>query len=118
MREERNEVICNYCKNPGHMNSNIFKFMKKKQVEENGNGTRNDVVSTVTNIVLSSIESKMEVDDEIWIRDSGGSCHYCIEDEDLYEYKTISGEKTIRNGIVMIAKKGCQVKRWNPAEKW
>jgi hypothetical protein len=44
MREERNEVICNYCKkNPVHVNSNCFKLMKKKQVEENGYGTRNAV---------------------------------------------------------------------------
>jgi hypothetical protein len=28
--------------------------MKKKQVEENGNGTRNGVAGTVTDILLSS----------------------------------------------------------------
>jgi hypothetical protein len=32
--------------------------MKKKQVEENGNGTRNGVAGTVTDIVLSSVKSK------------------------------------------------------------
>jgi hypothetical protein len=32
--------------------------MKKKQVEENGNGTRSGVAGTVTDIVLSSVESK------------------------------------------------------------
>jgi hypothetical protein len=76
MREERNEVVCNYCKKPGHVKSDCFKLMKKKQVEENGNGTRNGVADTVTDIVLSSVESKEEVDHEIWIGDSGASCHY------------------------------------------
>jgi hypothetical protein len=71
MREERNDVVCNYCKKPGHFKSNCFKLMKNKQVEENGNGTRNGVVGTVTNIVLSSVEPKEEVDHEIWIGDSG-----------------------------------------------
>jgi hypothetical protein len=49
--------------------------MKKKQVEENGNGTRNGVAGTVVDIVLSSVESKEEVDHETWIGDNGASCH-------------------------------------------
>jgi hypothetical protein len=53
MREERNEVICNYCKKPGDLKSNCIKLMKKKQVEENGNGTKNGVAGTVTDILLS-----------------------------------------------------------------
>jgi hypothetical protein len=39
--------------------------MKKKQAEENGNGTRNGVAGTVTDIVLSSVESEKEVDHKI-----------------------------------------------------
>jgi hypothetical protein len=62
MREERNELICNYCKKPGHVNSNCFKLMKKKQVEENGNGTKIGVAGTVTDIVLSSVESEKEIE--------------------------------------------------------
>jgi hypothetical protein len=45
--------------------------MKKKQVENNGNGTRNGVAGIVTDIVLSSVESEKEVDHEIWIGASG-----------------------------------------------
>jgi hypothetical protein len=105
MREERNDVVCNYCKKPGHFKSNCFKLMKNKQVEENGNGTRNGVVGTVTNIVLSSVEPKEEVDHVIWIGDSGASYHYCNDNEGLYEYKTISEEITVGNGNGTIAKK-------------
>jgi hypothetical protein len=105
MREERNEVVYNYCKKPGHVKSNCFKFMKKKQVEENGYGTRNGVAGTVTDIVLSSVESKEKVDHEIWIGDSGASCHYCNDNEGLYDYKTTSEEITVGNGNVLIAKK-------------
>jgi hypothetical protein len=79
--------------------------MKKKQVEENGNGTKNSVTGTVTDIVLSSVESKEQVDHEIWIKDNGALCYYCNDDEGLYEYKTISEEITVGNGNVMIAKK-------------
>jgi hypothetical protein len=49
--------------------------MKKKQVEEDGKDTRNGVAGTVTDIVLSSVVSKEEVDHDIWIGDSGVSCH-------------------------------------------
>jgi hypothetical protein len=115
MREERNEVICNYCKKPGHVNSDCFKFMKKNQVEENRNGT-SDVAGTVTDIVLSSVESEKEVDHEIWIGDSGASCHYCNEDEGLYKYKTISEEITVGNGNVVIAKKVGKL-RWGILQK-
>jgi hypothetical protein len=104
MNEERNELICNYCKKPGHIKSNCFELMKKKQVEESGNGTRNSVAGTVTDIVLSSVESKEKGDHEIWIGDNGASCHSCNDNEALYEYKTISEEITVGNGNVMIAK--------------
>jgi hypothetical protein len=104
MREESNEIICNYCKKPGKMKSNCFKLMKKKQVEENGSGNRNGVVGTVTDIVLSSAESEKEVDHEIWIN-SGALCHYCNEDEGLYKYKTFSERMTVGNCNGMIAKK-------------
>jgi hypothetical protein len=77
-------------------------LIKRKHVEENGNSTRNSVAGTVTDIALSSVESKEEVYHEIWIGDSGALCHYCNQDEGLYEYKTISEEI---NGNVMIAKK-------------
>jgi hypothetical protein len=89
MREERNEVVCNYCKKPGHVKFNCFKLMKKKQVEENGNGTRDDVVGIVTEIVLSSFESEKELDYEICIGDSSALWHYCNDNEGLYKYKTI-----------------------------
>jgi hypothetical protein len=85
--------------------SNYFNFLKKKQVEENGNGTGNGVAGTVTDIVPSSVDSEREVDNEICIGDRGASCHYRNENEGLYEYKTISEEISGGNSNVMIAKK-------------
>jgi hypothetical protein len=104
-RRKKNEDICCYCKDLGHVKSDCFKLMKKKQIEENENGTRNGVAGVVTDIVLSSVESKEEVDHEIWIGDSGVSCHYCNSDEGLYEYITIPEEITVGNGNVMIVGK-------------
>jgi hypothetical protein len=59
MREERNEVICNYCKKPGHLKSNCFKLMKKKEVKENGNGTRNGRTGTVLFFLQLSQKRKL-----------------------------------------------------------
>jgi hypothetical protein len=75
--------------------------MKKKKVEENGNGTRDVVAGTVTEIVLSSVVSEKEVDHEIWIGVSE-LCHYCIANECLHKLKTISEEITIGNSNFMI----------------
>jgi hypothetical protein len=86
MGEERKEIICNYCKKPGHVKYNCFKLMKKKQVEQNGNGTKNGVARTVTDIDLFSVESEKEFDHEIWIRDSDASRHYCNDNEGLYKH--------------------------------
>jgi hypothetical protein len=33
MTEERNEVICNYCKYPSHVKSNCFNLMKKSRLK-------------------------------------------------------------------------------------
>jgi hypothetical protein len=62
MSEERkwNKIIYSYCKKP-----NYFDLLRKNQAEENGNGTRNGVVGTVTEISLSSSHSEKEIDHEI-----------------------------------------------------
>jgi hypothetical protein len=60
----------------------------------------------VTDIVLSSVESENEVDHEIWIIDSGALFHSFNDNQDLYNYKTISEGKTmVGYGKVIIAKK-------------
>jgi hypothetical protein len=59
----------------------------------------------VTDIFLSSVESEKEFNHEIWVGDIVESCHYCNDNEGLYEYKSISEEITVRNGNVMIVKK-------------
>jgi hypothetical protein len=105
--EENCEMICNYCKEPGHVKANCFKVLKKNQNQGEGNSNviRNGVAGTVADIVLSSVENNEDFDHEIWIGDSGASCNYCNNDEGLYDCKTISEELTVGNGNVMIAKK-------------
>jgi hypothetical protein len=44
------------------MKATCLKLLKKKQAEENANGTRNGVAGTVTDMVLSSILSQSELE--------------------------------------------------------
>jgi hypothetical protein len=59
----------------------------------------------VTDIILSSIENNEDFYHEICIGDRAASCHYCNNDEALYDCKTISEERTVGDGNVMIAEK-------------
>jgi len=106
-KDGKSELICNYCKKPGHVKANCFKLLKKKQNqnEENSTSMRNGVAGTMTDVVLSSMENNGNVDHEIWIGDSGASCHFCNPDDGLYDCTEIFEEITVGNGSVMIAKK-------------
>jgi hypothetical protein len=85
--------------------ANCFKLLNKNQVqgEVKSGGTRNNVTGTVADVVLSSVEND-EFNHEIWIGDSGASCHYCNNDDELCDDTTIL-KITVGNGNVMIAEK-------------
>jgi C2H2 zinc-finger/Zinc knuckle len=53
-RDEKNDVVCNYCKRPGHVKANCFKLMKKNLDERSSSGTENGAASTA-DVVLSSM---------------------------------------------------------------
>jgi hypothetical protein len=70
LKDDKNDVICNYRKKMGHVKANFFKILKKNQGqgEANSGVTRNNVASAVANVLLSSVE-KYNFDHEIWIDD-------------------------------------------------
>ena len=103
-KDEKNDVFCNYCKRPGHVKANCFKLMKKNLGERNSSSTGN-VVAGTADVVLSSMTKIEDLGNDIWIGDSGASCHYCNDDDALYDYTMISEEITVGNGNVMMAKK-------------
>jgi hypothetical protein len=57
----------------------------------------------MVDVVLSSIRKFEDLGNDVWIGDSGASCHYCNDEDALYDYRVISEEMTVRNGNVMIA---------------
>jgi C2H2 zinc-finger len=76
VKDDKNEVICNYCKKPGHYKANCFKLLRKSQ-EGSGNhfGTRNEITGSATDVVLNTMTANDKIDNKIWIGDSGASCH-------------------------------------------
>jgi hypothetical protein len=99
MREERNEIIFNYCKKLSHVKSNCSKLMKKAGRREQK--WYQEWCSWYCNGYCSFCSwVRKKVDHEIWIGDNGALYHYCDDDEGLYEYKTISEEIMVGNGNV------------------
>jgi len=108
VEEKKADVICNYCKKPGHVKANCFKLMKKNQGQGQNNytGLRNGVATTMTDVAFTSVEKSKFFDNEIWIGGSGASNHCCNDDSALFDHTVISDEITVGNGInVMIAEK-------------
>ena len=59
----------------------------------------------MADVVLSSVTKIEDLGNDIWIGDSGASCHYCNDDDALHDYTMISEEMTVGNGDAMIAKR-------------
>jgi hypothetical protein len=78
--------------------------MRKNLGMRNSSGTQNGVGGTA-DVVLSSMAKIEDFDKDIWIGDSGASCHNCNNDAALYDDAMISEEISVGNGNVMIATK-------------
>ena len=55
VKDDKNEVICNYCNKPDHYKANCFKLQRKNE-EGSGNhvGTRNGIAGSATDVVLNT----------------------------------------------------------------
>ena len=62
VREDKKDVICNYCKKPGHLKSSCFKLLRRNQSEDSYVGTRNGIAGSATDVVLNT----MTANDKIW----------------------------------------------------
>jgi hypothetical protein len=93
MGKEDKKIICNYCKKSGHLKSSCFKLLRKNQAEGSYAGTRNGIAGSATDAGLTTMTSNDGIGKNIWIGDSGGSCHYGNNEEGLYNCTTISEEE-------------------------
>jgi Zinc knuckle len=91
VKDEKSDVICNFCKKSGHVKANCFKLLRKNLGMNNSGGTKNgqNGVGATADLVLSSMNKIEDFDNDIWIGNSGASCHYCNNDAALYDYTII-----------------------------
>jgi hypothetical protein len=85
-RKMKDDVICSYYKKLGHVKAKCIKFSQKNQVkgEVKSSGIRNNVADGEAVVVLCSMEKDC-FSHEIWIGDSGASCHFCNNDDGLFD---------------------------------
>jgi hypothetical protein len=71
----------------------------------------------VADVVFNSMSEGSEFTENIWIGDSGASCHYCNSDKGLFDIQEVSESITVGNGKTMeaikIGKLRCNVKQVN-----
>jgi Zinc knuckle len=105
VKDEKSDVKCNYCKKSVQVKANCFKLLRKNLGMNNSGGTQNGQNGVGGSVVLSSMTKIEDFGNDIWIGDSGASCHYCNNDAALYDYSIISEDITVGNINVMTAKK-------------
>jgi hypothetical protein len=87
--------------------SKLFQVFVEEFGMNNSGGTENgqNGKGGMADGVLSSMTKIEEFDNDIWIGDSGASCHYCNNDAVLYDYTSICEDITVGNGNIMTATK-------------
>jgi Zinc knuckle len=79
VKDEKSDVMCNYCKKSGHVKANYFKLLWKNLGMNNSGGKQNgqNGVGGTAKVVISPMTKIGDFGNDIWIGDSGASCHYC-----------------------------------------
>jgi hypothetical protein len=100
-----NGAYCTYCRRPSHYRNNCMK-VKKKFNCNSGTSTHDNQERQVLNssdVAFTSFVTKNNLSSDVWILDSGASCHYCQSMEGLTDVKDIDESIKIGNGGAMRA---------------
>jgi len=101
-------AYCTYCCRPGHHKANCFKLKNKSSHRNSGTSNYDNQERKVFNsndVAFTSIAAKNNFPNNMWIFDSGASCHYCQSLEGLTDVKDIDETIKIGNGGGMQASK-------------
>jgi hypothetical protein len=100
-----NCAYCTYCYQPGHNKKNCFKL--KNKLNRNSGTSKNDgqghKVFNSNYVAFTSISIKNNFSSDMWVLDSGASCHYCRSVAGLTDVKEIDESIKIGNGDSMKA---------------
>jgi hypothetical protein len=102
-----NGAYCTYCRRPGHIKGNCYK-LKNKSNRNSGtsnNGGQGERIFNSNDVAFTTITMKNNFANDLWILDSGASCHYCRSVERLTDVIEINESIKIGNGDLMKATK-------------
>ena len=102
---QNNSAYCTYCCRPGHHKVNCFKLKNRnnRNGSTGGNENQEQRIFNSNDVAFPSIASDDKITNNMWIFDSGASCHYCQSMEGLTDVKDIDELIKIGNGEVMRA---------------
>jgi hypothetical protein len=74
-----NGAYCTYCRHPGHIKSNCYKLKNKSNRNRgtSNNGGQGERIFNSNDVAFTTIGMKNNFANDLWILDSGASCHYC-----------------------------------------
>jgi hypothetical protein len=102
-RKKSNVAYCTYCCQPSHIKSNCFKLKNKSNCDSgtsNNDGQGHRIFNS-NDVAFTTIAMKNNFSSDMWILDSGASCHYCQSVEGLKDVKEIDESIKIGNGNSM-----------------
>jgi hypothetical protein len=102
-----NGAYCTYCCRPGHIKGNCYKLKNKlnRKSSTSNNGGQGERILNSNDVAFTIITMKNNFANDLWILDSGASCHYCRSVEGLTDVKEINELVKIGNGDLMKATK-------------
>jgi hypothetical protein len=102
-----NGAYCTYCRCPGHTKSDCYKLKNKSNriSGTSNNGGQGEKILNSNDVAFTTITMKNNFANDLWILDSGASCHYCQSVEGLTDVEEINESIKIGNGDLMKATK-------------
>jgi hypothetical protein len=102
-----NGAYCTYCCRPGHIKGNCYKLKNKlnRNSGKSNNGGQGEIIFNSNDVAFTTITMKNNFANDLWILDSGASCHYYQSVEGLTDVKEIDESIKIGNGDSMKATK-------------
>jgi hypothetical protein len=87
-----NGAYCTYCRHPGHIKGNCYKLKNKlnRNNSTSNNSGQGERIFNSNDVAFTTITMKNNFADDLWILDSGASCHYCQSVEGLTDIKEIN----------------------------
>jgi hypothetical protein len=85
-----NGAYCTYCCRPSHIKSNCYKLKNKSNRDSgtsNNDGQWHRILNSNDVTFITTIAMKNSFANDLWILDSGASCHYCRSVKGLTDVK-------------------------------